>query len=273
MQISPLRYPGGKGRWTNFIGKTIEENGLIEGLYVEPFAGGACVALNMARLWYAKRIWINDLDKAVYAFWTAVFNDSERLCNFVEKVPLSIDEWLNQKMIYESETYPSFDLACAFLYLNRTNHSGIINAKPIGGMEQNGKWKIDARFNREGIIKKIRKSAKISKRVRLTCMDGCDVIREASHEKKVFIFADPPYFEKGSRLYLNPEGTDLHNRVKESLHEANCDWVLSYDNCEQAKKLFGEFKHSLVPVWYSARKKRYDKELLFAAKYTKIPEF
>ena len=231
------------------------------------------MALNMARLWYAKHIWINDLDKAVYAFWKAVFNDTNRLCSFVEKVPLSISEWLNQKMIYESETCPSFELACAFLYLNRTNHSGIINAKPIGGMEQKGRWKIDARFNRERIIEKIRRSAKVARRVRLTCMDGCDVIKEASQEKRAFIFADPPYFEKGSRLYLNPEGTDLHDRVKESLRDANCDWVLSYDNCDNIKAMFGEFRHLLVPVWYSARKKRYDKELLFVAERTKLPDF
>ena len=37
---SPLRYPGGKGKLTNFVKKIVEENDLFGGHYVEAYAGG-----------------------------------------------------------------------------------------------------------------------------------------------------------------------------------------------------------------------------------------
>ena len=45
---SPLRYPGGKAPFAPFIAKVMEKNGLIGGHYLEPYAGGAGVALDIA---------------------------------------------------------------------------------------------------------------------------------------------------------------------------------------------------------------------------------
>jgi putative adenine-specific DNA methyltransferase len=41
--------------------------------------------------------------------------------------------------------------------MNRTNRSGILKAGVIGGKNQNGTYKIDARFNKNSIIERIKK--------------------------------------------------------------------------------------------------------------------
>ena len=64
---SPLRYPGGKRKLANFFALVCEKNN-INGHYVEPYAGGASVALHLLINGYVKEITINDLDRAVYAF-------------------------------------------------------------------------------------------------------------------------------------------------------------------------------------------------------------
>ena len=46
--LSPLRYPGGKSKISNFFKQFVKDNGLLDGVYVEPYAGGASVALSLS---------------------------------------------------------------------------------------------------------------------------------------------------------------------------------------------------------------------------------
>ena len=57
---SPLRYPGGKSRLVNFIKSIIDQNDLKGGTYIEPFSGGAAIALALAIDGYMERIVINE---------------------------------------------------------------------------------------------------------------------------------------------------------------------------------------------------------------------
>ena len=52
----------------------------------------------------------------------------------------------------------SYELGFAAFYLNRTNRSGILNAGVIGGKKQDGKWEMDARFNRDNLASRILKT-------------------------------------------------------------------------------------------------------------------
>jgi len=47
MFYSPLRYPGGKGKLEPFMELLIRQTGHVGGTYVEPFAGGAGIALEL----------------------------------------------------------------------------------------------------------------------------------------------------------------------------------------------------------------------------------
>ena len=66
---TPLRYPGGKARFAPFIAETMVLNGLQGGHYLEPYAGGAGVALELLFHGHASHVHINDLG-ACRAFQT-----------------------------------------------------------------------------------------------------------------------------------------------------------------------------------------------------------
>ena len=159
MFYSPLRYPGGKGKLEPFMELLIRQTGHLGGTYVEPFAGGAGIALELLEKGIVSDIVINDLDKGIYSFWRAILTETDRFINNIRNVELSIDEWNRQREIIDDCSRYSYELGFATFYLNRTNRSGIIKGGVIGGIEQAGNWRMDARFNREALIERIVKIA------------------------------------------------------------------------------------------------------------------
>jgi len=97
MYYSPLRYPGGKGKLTPFISTMIEACGRIGGTYIEPFAGGAGIAMELLEREVVSEVVINDLDKGIYSFWRAILYETDRFLECVNNVPLTIDEWKRQR--------------------------------------------------------------------------------------------------------------------------------------------------------------------------------
>src|SRR5690625_1246846 len=155
---SPLRYPGGKSKLTKQIISLFETNNYNNGVYIEPFAGGAGIALSLLLNNYVDRIHINDLDISIYSFWKAILEDSEKFIQLIWKTPITIDEWKFQKNIQENpESASTLELGFSTFYLNRTNISGIIKGGVIGGYSQNGNYKMDARFNKEKLVDRIQK--------------------------------------------------------------------------------------------------------------------
>lgn len=154
MFYSPLRYPGGKGKLAPLMKYLIESTGHIGGTYIEPFAGGAGIALDLLENNVVSQIVINDFDKGIYSFWRAILNESDRFIEEINQVPLNIDEWNRQRaIVLNADKRYSFELGFAIFYMNRTNRSGIIKGGVIGGIEQRGIWKLDARFNKDNLTK------------------------------------------------------------------------------------------------------------------------
>ena len=155
--FSPLRYPGGKRRLVNFMKTIIQENKLLGCHYVEPYAGGASIGLALLFDGYVNHIHINDLDRAVYGFWYSVLHKTEELVQLIQDSPVTISEWYRQREIQRNKKRTSLiDLGFSTFFLNRTNRSGIISGGVIGGQEQDGDWKLDCRFNKPDLIKRIR---------------------------------------------------------------------------------------------------------------------
>ncbi|MFA7662387.1 MAG: DNA adenine methylase, partial [Patescibacteria group bacterium] len=182
MFYSPLRYPGGKNRLAKFIEQICVDNE-ISGHYVEPYAGGASVALYLLLEKKVQKITINDFDKSLYAFWWSVLNKTDKLCDFIEHTDITIENWRKMKKIQQQkETTSLFELGFSTLFLNRTNRSGIINAGVIGGLEQKGNYKIDCRFNKMNIIRKIKLIAEHKKQIKLYNLDAIDLIKNIKKE-------------------------------------------------------------------------------------------
>ena len=273
---SPLRYPGGKGRLTGFLKQIFEQNDLLDGHYIEPYAGGAGIALNLLLLDYASCIHLNDIDKTVYAFWHSVVNASSELCKLVTDTPVTMDEWRKQKAIHrDQDNHSLLELGFSTFFLNRTNRSGILLGGVIGGKNQDGAWKIDARYNKSDLCRRIEKIALCRSRIRLYNLDAAALITGVvpSLPNKSLVYLDPPYYVKADGLYENHYKHDDHvaiaNLVKTKI---TVPWVVSYDNKPEVAKMYKGCKTIVYDMSYSAAAASMGSEVMFFSKGLLIPK-
>lgn len=263
---SPLRYPGGKGKIVSYFKQLIKENSLNQGVYVEPYVGGASIALSLLIEGYASRVIINDKDKSIFAFWYSVLNYPNELCEIISKTPVTIRIWKKQKQIQkEKETQDILTLGFSTFFLNRTNRSGIIGAGAIGGRAQRGKWKINARFNKEELINRIKKISSYSSKIELYNLDAVDLIKLLKNKlpTKTLIYLDPPYYRKGKELYLNYYLDQDHEDIAEEINKVKKQkWVITYDDAKLIKKLYINNKKRSYSLRYSAGNTKQGNELI-----------
>ena len=274
MFYSPLRYPGGKGKLEPFMELLIRQTGHVGGTYVEPFAGGAGIALELLEKEIVNDIVINDLDKGIYSFWRAILSETDRFINDIRNVELTIDEWNRQRQVIDNCNRYSYELGFATFYLNRTNRSGIIKGGVIGGTEQAGNWRMDARFNREDLIERIIKIAKRKKHIHLYNKDVNSFIQNylPRYQQNAFVYFDPPYFGKGKQLYLNFFSYDDHVRIERMIdNQVNCDWVITYDDVQEIADIYQNHILKRFDLNYSAAVKRKASEIIIFRRQDMIP--
>lgn len=262
---SPLRYPGGKGKIANFLKLLFTTNRLSGAHYVEPYAGGASVALHLLFEEYAQHVHINDINKSVYSFWNAVLNDTDALCARIAAARLSMTEWRRQHNVQLATAPSTIDLAFSTFYLNRTNRSGIVAGGVIGGLNQDGNWKLDARFNKLELIRRIQKIARHRSRISLTNYDASVYLRTvypAIGGLKI-AYLDPPYYVKGSGLYENFYQHDDHVEISEIVLAMPGHWIVSYDNAAQILRLYRGRRRMLYTLSYSAADRYRGDEVMF----------
>ena len=276
MFYSPLRYPGGKNKLSSFIAKICIDNE-INGHYVEPYAGGASVALFLLFEGFVNNITINDKDKSIYAFWHSVLNNTQNLCNLIRDTEITVANWQIQHNIQNNkETASLLELGFSTLFLNRTNRSGIIKAGIIGGRAQNGNYKMTCRFNKDEIIKKIKRVSEYRNNINLYSEDAIALIErienEATNQNVIFYF-DPPYYLKGSSLYMNHYKIDDHFAVSERIKKIqNIKWIVSYDNHSEIQQLYSTCIKKEYTFNHSAHSARIGKEILFFSPQLKLPK-
>lgn len=266
MFYSPLRYPGGKGKLAPFMVLLIDKLDLRGGTYIEPFAGGAGIALNLLFNEVVNQVVINDYDKSIYSFWKAVLTENDRFVDTMMNTEVTLDEWNKQKSIYLSRNRRySFELGFATFFLNRTNRSGIINGGIIGGLEQAGKWKIDARFNKEDLANRILKIGSRKKDIKLYYSDVIHFIDNylPKYEDNALVYFDPPYFNKGKQLYKNFFEYKHHRIIEQYIaNNVNCNWVITYDDTPEIADLYDGYTTKRFDLNYSAAKSRVASELM-----------
>jgi DNA adenine methylase len=271
---SPLRYPGGKGKVVNSIKKIIDANNLKGLEYAEPFAGGASVALSLLLDGYSQNIYINDKDRAIYAFWYSIINHKDEFVDMISSIPINMDSWFAQKQIFERHDSNLFELGFATFFLNRTNRSGILKAGVIGGKNQSGKYSISERFHKENLTKRIELIHTVKDRIYLFNLDVIDFITEVSNvmKKNSVIYLDPPYYNKGKDLYMNHFQHIDHIVLKdyiETLDQYN--WIVTYDNTPQINEIYQGIKKKFYNLNYSLINASKGQEVLFVKKNLVVP--
>lgn len=275
MFYSPLRYPGGKGKLASFMEYMIDQLGHRGGTYIEPFAGGAGIAIELLQKKVVSKIVINDYDKGIWSCWKAILTETNRFVEAVREVPLTIEEWTKQRNIClnQNDKY-SFELGFATFYMNRTNRSGIIKGGIIGGQEQSGQWKMNARFNREDLVKRILDIAARKDNIKLYNKDIKSFIINyiPLYEDNALIYFDPPYFKKGKQLYMNFFRLEDHKQIEAIIREnVNCDWIITYDDVPEIESIYDTYSMSLYDLNYSVSKKCKASELMIFKSGIEIP--
>lgn len=272
---TPLRYPGGKGKLSYYLKEVIKHNSLLDCHYIEPFAGGAGVALELLMQEYVRKITINDYDPAIYSFWHSILNNCDEFCDMIENTEITMETWYQQREILRSNNYDNrLNLGFAAFFMNRTNRSGILNAGVIGGKEQAGKWKLDVRFNKPDLIKRIKKIADYKDRIFIKNEDTLDLLINLSlrsHEN-TFMYLDPPYYVKGQELYRNFYEHQDHVDIKNQLIKMPVlHWVATYDNTKEIKEIYKNQKVMDFDLQYSAQSKRVGSEVMIYSDNLHIP--
>jgi DNA adenine methylase len=271
---SPLRFPGGKRKLSNYMKLVLGQNGLMGAHYVEPYAGGAAVALALLFDGCASHIHINDLSRSVYAFWYSALYDTESLCGRILETPVTMDEWYLQRAVQERASEVSLlDLGFSSFFMNRTNRSGIITGGVIGGKHQNGPYRLDARYNAEDLVERVRRVARHRGQISIYDEDASAFITETlpSLPYHTLVYLDPPYYSKGKELYENEYKYDDHKRISDLVPDMDQRWVVTYDNAPEIVELYERYRRITFYINYSAADRYSGAEVMFFCNGLTIP--
>lgn len=272
---TPLRYPGGKQKLTPFIIEILDENN-INGNYVEPFAGGAGVGIELLLSKKVDQIHLNDSNFGIYAFWYSVLYKTDELCRMISSATMSVDEWKYRKeIVKKSDKRNILELGFSIFYLNRCNRSGVLSGGVIGGLDQSGNYKMDARFSRNDLIRRIESISLFKNQISISCMDAEAYIENYIPDlsNNTLIYLDPPYYEKGSDLYMNFYRKEDHKRLSMVIQKKiNHKWVLSYDGVPEILDLYQNRKSFIYNLQYSAAKSYMGKEVFIFCDDVSIPK-
>lgn len=258
---------------TPLVQEILRENGLQQAVYCEPFAGGAGIACRLLVGGHISEAWINDIDRAIHAFWHCVLNSCDELCELIERTPVTMEEWRRQRSVRESARPSMLALGFSTLFLNRTNRSGILQGGVIGGIEQNGAYPIDCRFNRPDLIRKIRRIHLYRDQIQLSREDALPYIRNTVRKLPAhsLVNIDPPYFAKGPELYTSFYKKEDHSTLAQAVRAIKRPWILTYDDEPEIASLYAGLPGTRLGLTYYAQVKRRGTELLVSRPGLQMP--
>lgn len=275
--ITPLRYPGGKACLAPALTALLDANGLERPVMAEPYAGAAGASLELLFAERVESILVNDLDYRIFSFWWAALNHTSEFVARIDSAELSIREWKRQREVYRNaRKHRRFDVGFATFFLNRTNRSGIlVNGGPIGGIRQAGEWGIDARFTRPTLVDRVQRVAAYRERIRISNLDGLAFLNRLQQEytsKPLFVYLDPPYYEKGAELYLSTYKHKDHVAVESALRACKkLHWAVTYDDVPAIRAIYAKCRILPFRLRYSAQRRRRGAELFIVPKRLLVP--
>lgn len=271
--VTPLRYPGGKSQLKPLLLEILRANQLVNCTYVEPYAGGAGLAMALLLERKIYTLHINDIDPAIHALWYCVLHRTEELIARMWRTPVTLEEWHKQRAVQSNKRASMIGLGFSTLFLNRTNRSGILKGGVIGGFSQNGNYLIDCRFNKEDLEKKILAIAARRHAIVLTCMDALELVRTVAAEygQETLVNLDPPYYTRGPELYINSYDHGNHAELAQAVQRLPVPWMVTYDDCAPIRAMYRESQIETMPLRYSAQEKRRATELLISPQRLVMP--
>jgi DNA adenine methylase len=231
---TPLRYPGGKARALGKILPLIPK-GFSE--YREPFVGGGSVFIAFKQQNPDVVCRINDLNRDVYCFWSALKENPSELIDSITQVKKACKDG---KSLYaklaRAKTDGVLGRALRFYILNRITYSGTVDS---GGYSSEA---FEKRFTLSK-IETLRPLANLLKNVEITNESYESLLSKEG--KNVFIFMDPPYWKaRKSKLYgKNGDLSKIfkHREFAENVKKCEHKWLITCDDSILIRELFTSF--------------------------------
>ncbi|AEJ00977.1 D12 class N6 adenine-specific DNA methyltransferase [Nitrosomonas sp. Is79A3] len=272
---TPLRYPGGRDKLSEFIKLIFEQNNLLDGNYAEPYAGGAGIALNLLTHGYVSCVHLNDANPAIFAFWHSVINQPEALCRAIHDVEITMKEWQRQKAILDfPASHSPLEVGFSIFFLNRVNRLGILWGGSDDGVNQDCHWKLDARFDKVDLIRRIEWIALYRSRIHLYNQNAADFIKTVlpTLPEKTLIYIDLPSFVKGRRLYENHNLHNAHVSIAELVKEhITQHWIVSCDSNPEIIQMYRGYPTKFCDINHYSRHHGKDPKVMFFSKKLIIP--
>ena len=265
---TPLRYPGGKARFASLITDVIRSNNLDGGQYLEPFAGGAGVALALLIDGVVEQVHVNDADPAVAVFWRTVKRQANKLIDMVADEPISMEAWYHWRNVMLGNVRATeLERGFATLFMNRTNRSGILKGGVIGGKEQLGNYKIDERFMRDELCNRLDRIRSHARALHVYEEDAHQLLLRCHQflPTRSLVYLDPPYYVKGAGLYRNFYKHEDHAKIARLLGSQRFrrPWVVSYDNAAEIREMYGYASSFTYDLNYTAQRRYMGAEVMF----------
>jgi DNA adenine methylase len=197
--------------------------------------GGGSVSLVLKQTRLHVKVWINDLNYDLVCFWKTLRDHPDELIKELKRIK---SVFKDGRSLFEEfscqEGGSEFERAVRFFVLNRISFSGTTFS---GGFSQQA---FEKRFT-ESSIERLRKAAEIIQDFKITYGDYERLLFEEG--EGVFIFLDPPYYSTtNSRLYGKRGNLHLsfdHQKFAENMRKCKHLWLITYDDCEEVRRLFG----------------------------------
>lgn len=272
--LSPLRYPGGKARLAAYLARVMASQSTSVETYCEPYAGGVGAGLRLLSDGHVSKLIINDLNPGIAAFWRSAFFNTDALIKMVNECVVDIANWKRQRSVYLApEDHDDLTLGFATFFLNRTNRSGILNARPIGGLDQSGIWLIDARFNKADLAQRFETLGELAGGVDVRQERAIELIRTLNRRKHpVLLYVDPPYVVPGEELYMTDHSWDEHERLEQVLTDSPHPWILTYDADARTRELYRDFRCLRFGISHTAQVQKVGREFMFFSRGLRVPD-
>jgi len=250
---TPIRYPGGKSKAVKKLYKLLPNIGEYEE-WREPFLGGGSMSIEITKKFPNMKIWVNDLYPALYIFWTTVQSDGEEMCEKLlhmksECYTPEVSKTMlgDQKEIINDDVSSKFDKAVAWYFANRNSFSGLTET----GSYSDQANQISFTTN---IINKLPHYQKLIRNWKFTNYSYDVLLKD--NNPKAFVYLDPPYELKDSKLYGKNGSMHLtfdHDQFAKDCNECSMDMMISYNADQPVKDRFAGWNELEFDHTYSMR--------------------
>jgi len=184
-------------------------------------------------------------------------------------------EWHVQKQVLESSNQETdlLELGFSAFFLNRTNRSGILGAGVIGGKNQEGDYRLDARFNKKDLTERIYRVARHRDCITLRNQDAQAFLLSICPKLpwNTLVYLDPPYYVKGSDLYENHYVHVDHVHLAQVVQELSLPWMVSYDNVREVELVYADHPKLVYDLSYSIGERHRGSEVMFYSTRLRMP--